>query len=187
MDKTVTETSNTGMWVVSITTAVVTIFFGLLALLWPQLTAATLAYLFGIFILIHGIARLIAGLMGMRTQKTWWLTSLLGVVGLGAGIFVLNNINLALATFILLIGFVLIAQGVLGVIIAATDTESTSNKILPWIIGLAGIIAGVYILMQPVAGGTAFVWILGLYAVIVGVLELLDALQTRSSVSSPST
>lgn len=184
-----TRTVETGYetWWPSITGAIITLFFGIAALFWPQLTVMTLVYLFSAFIIAHGIVRLIEGLMSIRTRGTWWLTALLGALGIGVGVFLIRHIDVTLATFILLVGFVLIAQGFLEIILAlvgGTDVTGRSNKALLWIVGLSGILAGIFILMQPVAGGIAFVWILGLYAVITGILELAIALEVRSGATA---
>jgi len=187
MNESVEKTTVSAIWWPTITVAVITILFGLAALFWPGMTVVTLVYLVGIFLVIHGITRFVGGLLSVRTMRNWWAVSLLGLVGLGVGIFILSNVNLALATFILVVGLVLITQGILEIIAAMTDntvTENSSNessRALRWVVGLAGILAGILILLQPAALGIAFIWILGLYAVIAGTLELIVALEFRST------
>ena len=189
MDTSEMQSSNSITWWPSITVAVLTILFGLAALFWPGMTAVTLIYLVSIFLIAHGLARLVGGLLVIRRNRYWWLASLLGLIGIGVGIFFLTNVNIALATFILLVGLALIAQGVLEIATASTDNENTANessRTLRWVVGLATILAGILILMQPVVLGTAFIWILGLYALIAGVLELIIALEARSTMHSLS-
>jgi len=183
------QSSNTTAWWPSITVAVLTILFGLAALFWPSMTAITLIYLVSIFLVIHGLVRLVGGFFAIGKNRYWWLVSLLGLIGIGVGAFILSNVNLALATFILVVGLALIAQGVLEIAAASTDSENSaneSNRTLRWVVGLATILAGILILMQPVVLGTAFIWILGLYALIAGILELIIALEARSTMHSLS-
>ena len=187
MDQVMTRNSNDQAWWPSVTGAIITLFFGLAAIFWPGLTLVTLVYVFSAFVIAHGIVRFIDGLMNMRTRGTWWLTSLLGILGIGVGIYLVRHIDVTLATFILLVGFLLIIQGLLEIVVAMVGgSEVGSSPALLWIVGLAGILAGIFVLTQPLAGGVAFVWILGLYAIIAGILELSVALEVRADTHSLS-
>jgi uncharacterized membrane protein HdeD (DUF308 family) len=178
-DKAVNE-----LWWIGIIEAALALFFGISAIFWPGLTLLALVYLFSAFVIGLGIVQLVAGLMSIKRRSSWWVTVLIGVVSLGVGIYLVRNPGVSFITFILLVGLVLIVRGLLDLMRAFTDrstTSDTTNKIFLILVGIAGLVAGVLILLQPAAGGVAFVWILGLYAILIGTLGIVGALELRAA------
>jgi uncharacterized membrane protein HdeD (DUF308 family) len=167
------------LWWMGAIQGVLAVFFGITAIFWPALTLVTLVYLFSAFILAIGMTEIVLGIISINRRSTWWVTLLIGIVSLVAGIYLVRHPDVSFATFILVIGLTLIARGVLDVIRAFIDRATTTNKVLLTIIGIAAIVAGIIILLQPVAGGVAFVWVLGIYGLILGALELAIAFEMR--------
>lgn len=148
---------------------IIAILFGIAAVFWPGLTVKTLVYLFGAFLLIDGIILMIMGLVRLKHFMKAMLMLLLGLLELGLGVFLFRHPEVAFATLILILGFALIVRGLFDFIHAFTaDKDSATTRTMRALLGVAGVIIGIVILMQPVAGGLAFVWILGLYALIAG-------------------
>lgn len=148
---------------------ILAILFGIAAVFWPGMTAVTLVYLFSAFILIDGIVVMILGLMHLNNFSKALLMLLLGVLELGIGVYLIRNPLVSFATLILLLGFALIIRGLFGLVGAFVHKEdSAGSRALAGIMGSLGILVGIIILAQPVAGGIAFVWMLGLYALISG-------------------
>jgi uncharacterized membrane protein HdeD (DUF308 family) len=148
---------------------VLAILFGIAAVFWPGLTTVTLVYLFAAFLLIDGIIVMIMGLVHLRDFGMALLMLLLGLLELGVGLFLFRNPEVTFATLILILGFSLIVKGLFAFVHAFTRTrDSATLRTLHAILGVAGVIIGIVILMQPVSGGLAFVWVLGLYALIAG-------------------
>ncbi|MDB5170670.1 MAG: hypothetical protein JWO35_364, partial [Candidatus Saccharibacteria bacterium] len=56
----------------------------------------------------------------------------------------------------------------------------TAHKVFQAILGVVGVVAGIFILGQPAAGGVAFVWALGLYAIVLGTVGMAIALELRA-------
>ncbi|MDB5164220.1 MAG: hypothetical protein JWS12_838 [Candidatus Saccharibacteria bacterium] len=172
------------LWWMGAIQATLAIFFGITAIFWPGLTLLTLVFLFSAFVLAWGFIEIVNGLLSIRRRNTWWVTSLLGLIGLGVGIYLVRHPGVSFGTFILLIGLTLIARGVLDGVRAFVDGGNTTTRTLSLIIGLFAIIAGILILVQPIAGGVAFVWILGLYALIYGAFTLAIALELHNELES---
>lgn len=148
---------------------ILAILFGIAAVFWPGMTAVTLVYLFSAFILIDGVVVMVMGLMHLNNFGKALLMLLLGVLELGIGLFLIRNPLVSFATLILLLGFSLIIRGLFGLVGSFVHKEdSAGSRSLAGIMGSLGILVGIIILAQPVAGGIAFVWILGLYALISG-------------------
>jgi uncharacterized membrane protein HdeD (DUF308 family) len=155
---------------------VVTLIFGVAAVFWPGLTLVTLLYLFSAFILLTGIVTMVRGFMNIGDTGSWFLEILLGFFELGVGVYLLRHPQVSFATFILLIGFALIARGIVDMVMAFIESgRSAGHRTLSFIIGAAALLAGIVVLFQPVSGGVAFVWILGLFALVTGPMELAVA------------
>lgn len=156
------------MWEALVIRGVAGILFGIAAVFWPGLTLVTLVYIFSIYILISGVVGIVQSILDMARGRTWFLELLIGIVELGIGLYLVRHPGVTFATFILLAGLLFIARGVFEVVMALTDEEMATNKMLLIIGGVLSALLGIVLLMQPAAGGVAFVWILGLYALITG-------------------
>lgn len=173
-----------GLWWVLMTQSVLAILFGIAAIFWPGLTLVVLVYLFSAYILIWGIIELVHGLMSIRRRGTWWLTAILGLIGLGVGVYLVRHPSVSFATLILIIGLTLIVRGVLEVVAGFLDDISATQRALAIFAGVLAAVAGIIILLQPAKGGVAFVWILGLYALFYGALAFVFSLEARSLYNS---
>ena len=157
---------------------IVAILFGIAAVFWPHETIKTLLYLFATFVIIIGVLNVMHGVGNIgRNASSWFLKVLLGVLELGVGVYLLRHPSVTFATFILLIGFTLIFNGVFRVVTAFSEKMSSALRTMLLIVGALGVVAGIVILFQPVAGGVAFVWILGLYALITGPVLIASAVE----------
>lgn len=145
------------------------IAFGLAAVFWPGLTSMALAYLFSIFLLIDGFVLLILG-FGRWTPKAhtriWW-----GVLQVLLGLFVLYNPDVTFGVLVLILGMTLIGRGAFNTMHAILWAhEHFGERLLHGVQGGLGLAVGTVVVLQPAAGGLAFVWILGLYALVTGVM-----------------
>lgn len=169
-----------GLWWMVMSQAIIAILFGIAAIFWPGLTLVILVYLFSAYVLLWGIIELVRGLMSITRRGTWWLSTVLGVGGLGVGVFMIRHPHESFKTIILLIGLTLIVRGLLEVVGGFVDKLNPTQRALTILIGVIAIIAGIVILLQPTKGGVAFVWIVGLYALIYGALMFALALEARN-------
>lgn len=145
------------------------IAFGLTAIFWPDLTSLALAYLFSIFLLIDGFVLLILG-FGRWTPRAhtriWW-----GVLQVLLGLFVLYNPDVTFGVLVLILGMTLIVRGAFNAVHAILWAhEHFGERLLHGVQGGLGLAVGTVIVLQPAAGGLAFVWILGLYALVAGIM-----------------
>lgn len=158
------------LWVVQ---AIVSVLFGIVATFWPGLTLVTLVYLLAPFVMVIGLSEIVRSLMTIKYRDTWWMSLLIGFLTLGVGIYLARHPGISFATFILVVGITYIAWGVMDIARAFLDHVFTPHRTLSFISGFAGIAAGIIILLQPVAGGVAFVWVLGLFALVQGTVALV--------------
>lgn len=173
------------MWESMILRGVAGILFGIAAVFWPGITLVTLVYIFSIYILVSGVIEIVDAVRAIVAHDSWIWKLLLGFVELGVGVYLVRHPGVSFATLILLIGLVLIARGVFEVVLALLDDFSATEKTLMIIGGVLAVIVGIAILMQPAAGGVAFVWILGLYALLTGPMWIALGIDAKNSVSKP--
>lgn len=179
-DRTVAKTASkllTELWWLRVVQAIIAILFGILATFWPALTLVTFVYLLSAFVIAIGLTEVVRGLMNAKARDTWWMTLIIGILTFGAGIYLARHPDVSFATFILVVGVSFIAWGVIDIARVFVERDPTSYKVLNYIGGLAGVIAGIITLLQPAAGGLAFVWVLGLYAFIYGIVALAEAIE----------
>ena len=167
-------------WVLTLRGAVA-VLFGIAAVFWPGITLVTLLYLFSAYILVSGIIDIVHGIGGISKRASWFLTLILGFAELGVGVYLLRHPHVVFATFILLLGFMLIVRGVFEGVAAFSDSASVTNRTLMIIASVVAIVAGIILLFQPASAGVAFVWILGLYALLVGPIMIALSLDLKKS------
>jgi uncharacterized membrane protein HdeD (DUF308 family) len=165
---------------------IVAILFGFAAVFWPGITLVTLVYLLSAFLLASGLVTLITGLIDASRERnsvlSLILTVALGIVEIGVGVYLIRHIGVAFATFILLIGFVLIFRGLVELFNGLFEADTSSMyRTATGLTGALAVVAGVILLFQPESGGVAFVWILGLYALLAGPLLVALALDINKN------
>jgi len=159
---------------------IVAVIFGIAAVFWPGITLLTLLYLFAAWVLVDGVIRIVTGIARIGEHQLAFLTLVIGLLELGAGVYLLRHPHVTFATLILIIGFLLIISGVIEVVSSLSSRESAAGKTMATIIGAAAVIAGILMLFQPARSGVAFVWILGLYALITGPILIAESLDIRT-------
>jgi len=159
---------------------ILAVIFGIAAVFWPGITLVTLLYIFSAWILIDGVVCIVTGIAEIGRHQLGFLTLVVGLLELGVGVYLLRHPHVTFATLILLIGFLLIVGGVMGVVSALSSRDSATGKTMSIIIGVAAVLAGILTLFQPAASGVAFVWILGLYALITGPLMIALSLDLHN-------
>jgi uncharacterized membrane protein HdeD (DUF308 family) len=169
-----TASVTTDNWWALVLGGVATIIFGVAAVFWPGLSLLVLLYLFSAYVLISGVVNIMAGLSTAGLVNSWFLPVALGAFELGVGVYLLRHTAVKFSTFVILIGFVLIARGVIEAVTAYLMTVRVSARAqaLSYLSGLGSLVAGIAILFAKKSGGVSFVWILGLYAIIVGTIHI---------------
>jgi uncharacterized membrane protein HdeD (DUF308 family) len=162
-------------WWALVLGGVATVTFGIAAVFWPGLTLLVLLYLFSAYVLISGVVNISAGISSLEKSDSWFLPVVLGAFELGVGIYLLRHTAVKFSTFIVLIGFTLIARGVIEAVVAYLGARTpVKAQAISYVSSLGALAAGITILFAKEAQGVAFVWILGLYAIVVGTLRITE-------------
>ena len=151
---------------------IVAVIFGIFALIWPGLTALTLVFWLGAYLVIDGVIAVITGLRHHATNDRWWLLLIEGVLGILAGIAAFVFPVAATFALLIVIAAWAILSGVFEIAAAVRLRREIHNE---WALGLMGVLSivlGIILLVNPTAGLLGVVWAIGIYAILFGLLNL---------------
>jgi uncharacterized membrane protein HdeD (DUF308 family) len=173
------------LWWTLLIKGIAAIIFGIAAVLWPAPTLVAIVYFFIAYILASGIMNMIFALSGRGHNNMWLYVLILGILEIGAGIWLARNTLISVGAFILFTGFVFLIRGLLQIVGAFMErTPDGASKVLLALAGALSMIVGAIIILQPISGGLAFVWALGLYALLVGAMDIARAIAARTQLEA---
>ena len=144
--------------------------FGIIAMVWPNMTLGLIAMIFGIFVLVWGVVNFIKSFLSIGLPA-WWLELIFSIIAIALGVFLIRDTNIGITFLIVIIGTLLVARGLVDLAIALLNdfTETKELRLLHFILGLLGVLAGIIILSQPIISGKVLAWMLGIIAVVAGI------------------
>ncbi|HEX3561078.1 MAG TPA: HdeD family acid-resistance protein [Pyrinomonadaceae bacterium] len=154
------------------------LIFGLLAFVWPGITLTALVFLFGAYALVDGAFAIVAGIRG-REQKRWWVLLIVGILSLLAGFYAFFVPGITALILLILIAARAIVTGVFEIVAAIQMRKYITGEWLLVLSGLASLLFGILLLLNPGAGALAVVWIIGAYAIVFGILMMILGFKLR--------
>ena len=148
---------------------VLAVVFGVVALIWPDITLRALVLLYGFYALVDGLLALAALLVGgnlVRERRGWLIVE--GVAGIAAGVIAFLWPEITALVLLYLIAAWAIATGVLEIAVAIWLRRELRGE---WLLALGGIVSvvfGVFLIVRPGEGAVAVVWLIGLFAILFG-------------------
>lgn len=166
--------------------AAVALLFGIVTLVWPELTLWALVALFGAFVLVDGVFALVAAFtgdrsherVGFRATRGWMIVE--GILGIFVGIvtFIWPDVT-ALALLYLIAAWALVT-GSLKVAAGISLRKEIEGEWLLILSGALSIALAILLIITPGAGALVITWAIGWFAVIVGAILLALAFRLRS-------
>lgn len=174
----------TSSWWALVLRGLAAIGFGVLAFLWPHITLTALVFLWGAYALVDGVLAIAAGVKSHGENKRWWVLLLEGILGVAAGViaFVIPGIT-ALVLLIVIAAWAMVT-GVFEIAAAIQLRKFIKGEWLLALAGVASVLFGFALLLNPGAGAIALVWLIGAYAIVFGVLLIALGLRLHSLVRS---
>ena len=155
-----------------IAVAIVGLVLGIVALVWPGATLVTIAIIFGIYLVVSGIFRItVAFLARDSTTAMRWLTGILGVLIVVAGIYCLASPERSLLVLAFVIGFGWIAEGIVDIVAGIQGIVSPGW--LAIVSGVVSLIAGIVTFTLPSLAVSAFLIFGAIMLIVVSVSTLL--------------
>jgi uncharacterized membrane protein HdeD (DUF308 family) len=155
------------------------IVFGLLALIWPEIAVEALVLLFGAYVLVDGVFAIISAIAGRQEHRQWWLVLVEGIAGIAFGVITIGWPSITALVLLLLIAGWAIVTGILEIVAAILLRKELRGE---WLLILGGILSvalGVLLAIQPRAGVIVLAWLIGVYAILFGVLLIVLAFRLR--------
>jgi len=150
------------------------VIFGIMAIVWPDITVITLVVLFGAVALVDGVFTIAGGLANTEDQTMRWFLVLSGVFSIVIGVLILIWPDITAKVVLYIIATFAVVSGVARTLAAMIwPQERRSDKVLIIVSGLLGITFGVLIFAWPASGALAIVWLIGLFAIIFGAVVMV--------------
>jgi len=167
-------------WWVLLLRGLAAIAFGILAWLQPGISLAALVLLFGTYIMADGILGVWTAIAGRKEREHWWVLLLWGLVGIGVGTLTFLAPGITALALLFYIAVWAITTGVLEIVAAIHLRKEIKGEWLLVLGGLASVVFGCLLLVQPGVGALALLWLIATYAVVFGVLLVMLAFKMRA-------
>ena len=170
------------LWKSVLSLGVLTLIVGAAVLVWPGQSIVTAGILFVVYLLVSGIAQVIAAFTVYSSAASRVLLFISGALSVVLGVFAFRDFNDGAAVWLLAlwIGVGFIFQGVTETVLAISFKELPERG---WYIfvGVLTVIAGVVILAWPISSIVVLSIIAGVWLVVIGTIEIVWAVNARST------
>lgn len=150
------------MKVLTIILGVLLIIGGLACMFTPLMTVLAMGYILGIFLFIYGIA----GIVRAISERGGALVIVISILAILVGLYAMVRPGgtLALdAMILIIIGVWIILQGIMSIVVAIQRKKLGGKCIGGVIIGIIGIVIGVYCFAHPAVLAVATGILIGLF------------------------
>jgi uncharacterized membrane protein HdeD (DUF308 family) len=161
---------------------VIAIAFGVVVLLNPSVSLATLVFLVAAFATVDGVASLVFAFIsgGLPTSARLWLV-LNGIAGIGVGVITVLQPGISELALLYVIGAWAIFLGAMELYAAISMQVETRFKVLLGVYGLISIAFGVILFVRPGTGALGVLSLISAYAIITGITLIAAAWDLRSA------
>jgi uncharacterized membrane protein HdeD (DUF308 family) len=167
-----------GWWAVGLR-GILGILFGLICLLTPGVAVQVFVILFAAYMLVDGVFAIISGIKAARNGERWGLLILEGIVDLAAGAVAVLWPAITLIALIWLVAVWAVVSGAL-MLSAAFTLNLDHGRWWLALGGIASIIFGILLVIEPLIGAVVLTMWIGAYALVFGAFLLVLAFQLHS-------
>ncbi len=162
-------------WWLAVLMGLLSVIAGIVVLAKPSHSLATLAVIFGIFVLVDGIIELAGALIGSSQNRG--LLAVVGVLSVIAGVLLIRHPLGGVRAVALVLGIWLIAAGVVRFIAAVDGRE---NRLWRIVVAVVLAVAGIAIAASPHIGYATLALIAGLGFICYGLSLIVAGLALHS-------
>jgi uncharacterized membrane protein HdeD (DUF308 family) len=151
------------------------IAFGIIALVWPNITITALLIIFGVYVIFVGIFSLISSVVLAREGRRWKGAVIRGVLEIAIGVVLFAWPHATAVVLLYIIAILALGTGIIELIAAGLLVWF---PVIRWMLGIAGVISIVFAIVafaSPSTGAVALSWLIGIYALFFGVSLVLVA------------
>ena len=169
-------------WWVLVLRGLFAVLFGLIAIVWPDITVFVIVTIIGAFLLLDGLIEIWVGFLGRGRDDDWWTDALLGIAAAIAGIVILAWPGVTTVGLMVFIGAVMAVYGATMIYQAVRLRADITNEWLLIANGALSLVLGIAFMLFPGAGAVSLVWLIGIYIVVFGVLLIMVGWKMRGVV-----
>jgi uncharacterized membrane protein HdeD (DUF308 family) len=171
------------LWKSVLAVGVLNLLLGAVVLIWPGDSIVVASVVFGVYLLVSGIAQAIAAFkvdMSLGSRVLFFISGALSVV---LGYFAFRDFNNGAAVWMLAIwiGVGFIFQGVAATVLAI-EVPALPERGWYVFVGLLTVIAGVVTLVWPISSIAVLAITAGIWLAVIGITEVVWALSARRTV-----
>jgi uncharacterized membrane protein HdeD (DUF308 family) len=153
------------------------ILFGILAIVWPDITVGVLVAFFGAFALVNGVFAIVEAFQANDTDRWWHVAE--GALGIIVGIVAWVWPGLTALSLLYFIAAWALVTGVIEIVAAIQLRKRITNEWMLIIGGVISVLFGILLLFRPRESAIALVVVIGIYAIFFGITLLLLAFRLR--------
>jgi len=172
-------------WWVPVIRGIAAVLFGIMALVYPGLTVAVLVLLFGAWILVDGVFRVIGAIGHRASDKEWGFDLIIGIMGIIIGFLTFHAPRITALALIIYIAAWALMIGATEIALAIKLRREIKGEWFLILMGLLSIAFAVMLLWNPLPGALALVWLIGSYAIAFGILAVILGFRLRSLPALP--
>ena len=173
------------LWKWKLVAGLLTIVLGAIVLAWPAPSILVASTLFGVYLLVSGLAELFLAFTLPRSAATRVMLFISGALSLVLAILSFRHFGDGYAVLLLSlwIGIGFIFQGISGVAVGIGESELPGRG---WYIvaGIISAIAGLVMLVWPFDSIAVLTLATGIWLVIIGITQIIQAFETRKAANT---
>jgi uncharacterized membrane protein HdeD (DUF308 family) len=166
-------------WWLLLFTGIVTAALGVVVLAWPSATLHVVAIVFGVYLVLNGLFRLVASVgsahagVGRRV-----LLAIAGLLSLAIGVICLRNVVLSVAVLALAVGLAWLIDGTVDLVAGVAEPGLPDRG---WLIarGVLGVIAGFVVFIWPGLTVLVLLTVGGIWLIALGIMQVFGAFRLR--------
>jgi len=170
------------LWKTVLASGVLTLILGVLVLVWPGISILVAAVLFGAFLVVSGIAQVVAALRLDVSVGSRVLLFISGALSVVLGVLAFRHFGQGYAVLLLAIwiGVGFIFQGVAEAVLAISHPELPGRG---WhiFLGVLTWIAGLVVLAWPFDSIVVLALVTGVWLVVIGICQIVWAIRARKT------
>jgi uncharacterized membrane protein HdeD (DUF308 family) len=168
-------------WWVPLLLGVLNLIAALVVLIEPHDSLTAITVVLGIYLVLAGIAIVVAAFARPNPAHTWW-TFVLGALAVIGGIFVILHPGAAIHGVRIIFGIYLLLAGAANLGVALLAPVDRVGEIMRGLLDLAG---GLVFLFAPSLGLAGLALFVGIYLVLRGAVEIAVAVELRAAAHAP--
>lgn len=175
---TTTHESRIRIWPTIALLGVIDLVIGIAALAWPGPTLKVAVFLFGIQLLMLGVLRIVGSLSQVEAEGRW-LSALVGILAVVAGLLVMREPLRSLEILVALLGIFWVIWGIIELL--RSFAAEPGLRMATFFEGVFTVVVGGVLLAWPDITVRAFMLVLGIFLIAIALVQFYVAFRRREA------